>query len=424
MALVFTFGSLLSCSSVKEGTNTDAEKEGEESPAFGDITEYVVIRPDKPKKFETDAAVELRNEINKKYNCNISITTDWIKRDETAPEDTKEILVGLTNREAEDSPARSLSANSYYLAFDGKKLHIVADNELSMLYAIYTLMNDHMTDKGIDLNGNFNEVVTLNDAQLAFIRERSDAAKYIGLADTLDEEDKTHGDYKLIWSEEFSDSSIDKKVWNYEYGYIANNELQGYTDREKNAFLNHDCLVIQALEEKYKEFGYTSARLNTKGKFNFKYGYIEMRAILPEGKGIWPAFWMMGESGGWPACGEIDIMEMVGGGAEDDHIYGTIHYGTTNPYNHQQMSGNTQSKADLSEGFHTYGLEWTDKKITWYLDGVKYYSCGINADGFEMFRQNYFIIINLAVGGDWPGSPDKTTEFPQQYVIDYIRVYQ
>ena len=171
-------------------------------------------------------------------------------------------------------------------------------------------------------------------------------------------------------------------------------------------------------------FEYTSARLNTKGKFSFKYGYIEMRAILPEGQGIWPAFWMMGNSGSWPECGEIDIMEMIGGQNREDTVHGTVHWGSTNPYNHMSYGLSTVSEDDLSEGFHTYAVEWDESTIKWYLDGKQFCVIDISGEQFSMFRQEFYILVNLAVGGDWPGSPNASTVFPQKYVIDYIRVYQ
>jgi len=419
LVLGFTAAALSSCA----GTNGGHVRESGDNMMCS-LEEYTIVRPDAGRSFETDAAVGLRGKISERFGITLPISTDWVARNDTVPTDTKEILVGYTNRDAEDSPVASLDKSVYYLSFDGTRIRIAGGDSLSIEFAVYKLLSGHADENGLVMENVFEISEKLSDSELTFIRKLIGAAKYVGLADELDEADMTHGDYKLVWSDEFDGDSIDKKRWNYEYGYIANNELQCYTDRSANSWLSDGCLVIQADEEKYDGFDYTSARLNTSGKFSFKYGYIEMRAILPEGKGMWPAFWMLGQNGQWPECGEIDIMEMIGGGSNDDTVYGTLHYGTVDPYDHRSNGGNTYTGKDLSDGFHTYALEWMSERIVWYFDGKQFFSTDISGEQFDCFRNDFFIILNFAVGGDWPGSPDATTQFPGQYVIDYVRVYQ
>ncbi len=384
----------------------------------------VIVRADNASDYEADAATALKNKIKKKYGIELALKTDWIMRGEEEPKDF-EIIIGNTNRELSKKVYGDFEGEFVYgIGCDKNKIALGADNVLSLNYALAIFELNFMKEQGIEITNGTLVLNKMSDSEISYMRENLSAGKYVGLTDTLDEGDKTHGKYKLIFSEEFNAEKINKNVWTHEYGYIANNELQCYNDREKNSYMDSDCLVIEAHKEEMNGFAYTSARLNTKGKFSFKYGYVEMRAILPDGQGIWPAFWMMGESYSWPACGEIDIMEKIGGSGREDTVHGTVHWGTSNPYNHMQYGLSTVSKEDLSEGFHTYAVEWTENEIKWFLDGRQFCVIDISGDQFSMFKQEFYILINLAVGGDWPGSPNATTKFPQQYIIDYIRVYQ
>lgn len=234
-------------------------------------------------------------------------------------------------------------------------------------------------------------------------------------------------EWRLVWNEEFEGTSIDKSKWNYELGYIRNNELQCYTDRCENARIENSNLIIEGRKEEFEDFNYTSASLNTNGKFSFKYGKIEMRAKLPYGKGIWPAFWTLGANFntiGWPYCGEIDIMEMVGGGRENDaKTYANLHWGENG--GHMNVNGNmTIESGVFADDYHVIGIEWDDKQMSWYVDDKTYFTTAIDKEGMESFHKDHFILINLAIGGNWPGSPDETTVFPQRYDIDWIRVYE
>ena len=234
--------------------------------------------------------------------------------------------------------------------------------------------------------------------------------------------------YQLVWFENFSGPQLDQSSWSYESGGNGwgNNELQFYTNRQDNLFIQDSKLIIKANKESYAGKNYTSARIITKGKKFFKYGKIEARIKLPFGKGIWPAFWLLGENFnqvGWPACGEIDIMEMVGGGIGDRTIYGTAHWSHNN--SHASYGGQKSiSSGIFADDFHIFGIEWTETYIKWFLDGDQYHVIDITPSGLSEFRDIFFVILNVAVGGDWPGSPDATTQFPQQMEVDYIRVFQ
>jgi beta-glucanase (GH16 family) len=207
----------------------------------------------------------------------------------------------------------------------------------------------------------------------------------------------------------------------------GNNELEYYSSRSQNSYIDSGSLVIKALKESYSGKQYTSARMHTKD--SWQYGKIEARIKLPFGQGIWPAFWMLGSnlsSVGWPACGEIDIMEMIGGtmtsNGGDGRVFGTAHW--SNNGSHAQYGLNyALASGKLSDDFHTYWILWDADQIRWFIDSHLYCTLSLNSS-LAAFRDPFFIIINLAVGGNWPGSPDASTVFPQTMQIDYIRVYQ
>jgi len=242
--------------------------------------------------------------------------------------------------------------------------------------------------------------------------------------------------YSLAWSDEFNGTEINLDDWVYDIGTGSNgwgnNELQYYTNR--NAYLKDGNLVIRAQKEEFGGRSYTSARLKTQGKQNFKYGRIDIRARMPEGQGMWPALWMLGKNiteVSWPYCGEIDIMEMVGGGAgRDNRVYGTAHWndgGLNANYNPVNYGGNRLLSGDetLASNFHVFSIVWDSDSITWYLDDVQYHVMAINSSAsLSAFQKEFFLIFNIAVGGNWPGSPNSSTEFPQRMVVDYVRVFQ
>lgn len=239
----------------------------------------------------------------------------------------------------------------------------------------------------------------------------------------------TNQEYKLVWSDEFNyEGAPDADKWNFETGAggWGNNELQYYTDRLENAKVEDSVLTITARKEDYNGSHYTSARMITYGNDHYwKYGRIEARIKLPEGQGIWPAFWMLGknifEGTSWPACGEIDILEMIGGGENDRILHGTAHWDENG---HTYMGDSKTYSEKLSQDFHTYAIEWSKDRIKWFFDGEQYYSLSTTPATMSEFNAPFFIILNIAVGGDWPGNPDSSTEFPQTMQVDYVRVYQ
>jgi beta-glucanase (GH16 family) len=248
--------------------------------------------------------------------------------------------------------------------------------------------------------------------------------------------EKVNPNWKLVWSDEFEGDSIDMAKWQFEVNGDGggNNELQYYTDRKKNAQIRDGKLVITAIKEDYtgadgKKKPYTSARLKTKGKGDWKYGRMEARIKLVKGKGMWPAFWMMPTDavyGGWARSGEIDIMELVG--HEANTVYGTLHYGDGWPKNVHTGDKTVLKSGDFDDDFHVFAVEWEEGVIRWYLDGVRYQTQtkwnSVSGPYPAPFDQKFFIILNLAVGGAWPGKPADSTRFPQSMEVDYVRVYQ
>jgi len=224
--------------------------------------------------------------------------------------------------------------------------------------------------------------------------------------------------YQLVWSDEFNGTSVDQNNWTFETGGggWGNNELQSY--QSANAAVTGGNLVITAKKQTVGSNQYTSARLKTQGKRQFTYGRIEARIKMPQVQGLWPAFWMLGSnitSVGWPQCGETDIMEHVN---TDNLVYSTIHW-----YNngHAYYGGNTST---TPSSYHVYDVVWDTNGITWHIDGVQYWAANIanNINNTGAFHNPFFIILNLAVGGDWPGNTIGT--LPASMYVDYVRVYQ
>ena len=240
----------------------------------------------------------------------------------------------------------------------------------------------------------------------------------------------TYPGYNLVWSDEFSGTSLDNNNWTYEIGGNGwgNSELEYYTNSIKNTFVtNGGYLVIEARKENIASNNYTSARLNTAGKKEFKYGRIDIRAKLPISKGMWPALWMLGANfpaAGWPACGETDIMELIG--TNPAQVVGSIHWALANGSAGTYNNNYNLSTGDFSQKFHVFTLVWALNSVKLYVDDNLYLSA-TNANvtsGTYPFNNPFFFIFNVAVGGNWPGNPDSTTIFPQRMIVDYIRVFQ
>lgn len=254
----------------------------------------------------------------------------------------------------------------------------------------------------------------------------------------LTEADLLKQGYKLKWKDDFNGDSLNKADWNvetHEPGWV-NSEWQAYVDSADNIQVKDGKLLLKPVKtvDKDGNASYTSGRINTQGRHDFKYGYFECRAKVPTGKGYLPAFWMMPTDenlyGQWPKCGEIDIMEVMG--QETNKAYGTIHYGE--PHAQSQGTYSVSAADNFADNYHTYAVDWEPGKITWYIDGIKYHE---ESDWFSAkenqgtvaypapFDQPFYMILNLAVGGSWVGYPDDTTTYDdQEYAIDYVKVYQ
>lgn len=249
---------------------------------------------------------------------------------------------------------------------------------------------------------------------------------------------ETEEELKLVWSDEFNYSGIpDPSKWSYDVGDgcnlpcgcgWGNLESQYYTEQDtNNAYVSNGHLVIQAKKQKIGNTKYTSARLVTKGKGEWKYGRIEIRANLPAGRGLWPAIWMLSTEDkykGWPHSGEIDIMEHVGYNA--DTVVGTVHTLAYNGMIGTQKSGYILDE-DCEGEFRTYRIDWTPDRIKWYIEDRHYFTFENDGNGFEgwPFDQKFYLIMNLAVGGRWGGKFGIDNKiFPQKLMVDYVRVYQ
>ncbi len=233
--------------------------------------------------------------------------------------------------------------------------------------------------------------------------------------------------WTLIWQDEFEGSELGPEKWVAEIGGHGwgNNEYQFYTDRPENVRLENGNLVIEARKEFFIRRQYTSGRIKTQGLLSFTYGRVEARMKLPYGQGIWPAFWMLGnniDEVPWPLSGEIDIMEHVG--KEPRRIYGTVHgpgYSGSGGIGHFT----TLPENSLQQEFHTFAIEWDPGEIRWFVDDEQFFKLTSEQVNNEwVYDHPFFILINLAVGGYWPGYPDESTVFPQFLTVDYVRVYQ
>ena len=248
--------------------------------------------------------------------------------------------------------------------------------------------------------------------------------------------------YELIWADEFDiPGEPDPEKWNYETGFIRNLEEQIYTKRKKNVRIRKGKLEIIARKEVFKNkrynpevknyrintlsAQYTSASINTKDKFEFRYGRVDVKAKLPSGKGVWPAIWMLGANFDeieYPKAGEIDIMEYVG--KAPGNIHSTLHF----PWDNDKgirSDGNSSTIDSPSERYHIYSIEWTPERIEFLVDDSVHHGFNIDEAGEEdnPFRKPFYLIINLALGGNWAGEVDPTI-FPQKFLIDYVRVYK
>lgn len=245
-------------------------------------------------------------------------------------------------------------------------------------------------------------------------------------------ETSEHKQWSLLWSDEFEGArgeAIDASKWRFDIGGHGwgNQQLEFTTDRLENASLDGEgSLAIIARRERYQGKEYTAARINTRERFQFRYGRVEARIKLPRGQGIWPAFWMLGANFpgvSWPDCGEIDIMEFRG--QRPFESTGAVHGQGFSAG--QAIGAAYQSPIDLSEDFHLFALEWSAEEITWFVDEHRFMTLRpdeLPKSSSWPFDQEFFLILNIAVGGHYVGSPDESTNFPQTMLIDYVRIYQ
>lgn len=259
-----------------------------------------------------------------------------------------------------------------------------------------------------------------DDSKVAFSNAGYDApASYAG--------------YNLVWSDEFNGSTLNDAAWSYENGDgcpslcgWGNNELEYYTSRPDNLFFQDGKMIIEARQENLGGKNYTSARIKTQGKKGFKWGRIDIRAKLPVGKGIWPALWLLPQDnvyGGWPKSGEIDLMEAIG--SEPNKVLGTLHYGP-GPGSINISKNYILLNGTFNNEFHVFSMEWKQDQIKLYVDNNLFSTVSKSDVGSNTypFNEQFYLIVNLAVGGNLPGNPDASTYFPQWFILDYIRVYQ
>lgn len=253
-----------------------------------------------------------------------------------------------------------------------------------------------------------------------------------GWLDVLSKQTLNYEGYILKFEDDFASERLDRSVWNAEKhpsGWV-NEEWQEYIDSDKVLYQRDSQLVIRPIRDGER---YYSGRISTEGKRSFTYGIFEVRFKTPKGKGFLPAFWLMAENeknyGGWPRCGEIDIMEVIGD--KSSQIFSTIHYGLPHK---QTQGGTTLTGKDFSEQLHTVSLLWEQNEISWYLDGKRYFAVSdwyaTDKDNLPLdfpapFNHDMYLVLNLAVGGEWVGNPDDSTDFKNEvFEIDYVRVYQ
>lgn len=353
-------------------------------------------------------ALSMKYKLNQQF-VNGSIT--FAIPDGFIVDDTASIQIG-------DSAAKPISDTSSNAVINGKNVNVSKINANSGTEIVLTLPQQTLPDA--------NEYVfsASEDATGSNSQSSNTISKTTFTS--------TKSDWTEVWKDDFNENSIDNSKWNViNTGEVYNNEQEYYSD--KNAYLKDGNLVLQARNEKMGNQPYTSAKLTTQGKVDLTYGRVEARIKVPEGQGMWPAFWMLPEDqdkiyGGWPECGEIDGMEVLGN--EPNKTYGTIHYG--NPHGSSQGTYTLPDGKKFSDDYHVYAIEWEPGEIRWYVDGILYhkennwFSKDANAaDSFTYpapFDRDFYIILNLAVGGDWPGNPDKSTVFPASMLVDYVKV--
>jgi beta-glucanase (GH16 family) len=338
------------------------------------------------------------------------------------PISTKDITVQYTTKDGSALSGKDYTAVSGTLTIPAKQL----SGYIDVVVTPDSLRQDDQTFK-LELSSPVNGTLSVNQVTGTIQNQGT----YISIDNAGYTSASNYAGMNLAWSDEFSGKTLNASNWTYETGGSGwgNNELEYYTNNTKNTFLTGGYLVIEARNETVGTNNYTSARLISKDKKTFTYGRIDIRAKLPKGQGLWPALWMLGnnisQSGfGWPACGEIDIMELLG--QNPQMVYGTAHWGIAGQASIHHGGNYTLSPGDFSSSFNVFSLQWDASKLTFLVNDISYYTVN-KADvvgGSYPFDKPFFFVLNVAVGGNWPGNPNSSTTFPQRMIVDYVRVFQ
>lgn len=362
----------------------------------------------------------------------IGILGTACKEDEGSPSSTLPTDLSLTTTLTPDKPGEitiDFSANNvnfYKVYFGDKQNETPITTQEKTIKHTYTASGTYT----IKVQAHANDADYIDKIQEITIQLEDDNGEVSDEGYTTPE---TYEGMTLVWQDEFEGDALNAGNWTNEIGTgewgWGNGELQYY--RKENTAVKDGYLIITAKKEGFEGSQYTSSRIVTQGKQSFQYGRIDIRAKLPHGQGIWPALWLLGDnfsSVGWPKSGEIDLMEMVGGGVKDSQVHGTLHWdhnGSHASYGSGQANGPyTLEGAKFSDEFHVFTLIWDKNAIKWLVDDKQFFEVDIKPEGLSEFHQKFFLIFNVAVGGQWPGSPDASTTFPQQMVVDYVRVFQ
>lgn len=280
------------------------------------------------------------------------------------------------------------------------------------------------------INVNSNKPICVKDdskSQGATLVQNSSSNSQVFNVEKVEKIPSALDNLKLVWSDEFNGNQVDTSNWGYEIGYKRNNEEQYYTNRNENARVENGNLIIEGRRETYEGYKYTAASLHTNGKRTFQYGRFEMRAKIPTDSGCWPAFWTLGTSKPWPENGEIDIMEFYKGKILANIAY--KNYGSSNQWDaiwDSVTKDISTYSSDWKNNYHVWAMDWDESEIKLSVDNtvLNTFSVSKAANGsYNPFKQSHYIMVNLAIGGNNGGDASKTT-FPQQYLIDYVRVYQ
>jgi beta-glucanase (GH16 family) len=321
--------------------------------------------------------------------------------------------------------ASANGANFYTFTFyEGQNYETIQSSDGEASYTFSSSGNYQITTKA---HTTYNDFISVTET-VNIIINVSGGSIGNGIPTTGYSTPLSYPNYTLVWNDEFNGSSLSND-WGYDIGTGSwgwgNNELEYY--RTENAVVDSGVLTITAKKENFGGQSYTSSRIKTQGIKSFKYGRVDIRAALPYGKGIWPALWMLGDNittVSWPDCGEIDIMELIGGGSYNNRtVHGTIHWDNNGSYA-SYGGNNSLSSGIFAEEFHVFSIVWTSSSIKWLRDDIQYHEADISPAQLNEFQQNFFFIFNVAVGGNWPGSPDASTIFPQKMYVDYVRIFQ